>query len=55
MEEALHWLRKVPATATPGFMASAGAQLLRSPYASFQSVGREMLARAGAAGQVSTG
>ena len=47
MEEALQWLRKVPDTATSGFMRSAGALLLKSPHTEFQAVGREMMARAG--------
>ncbi len=44
MEEALHWLRLVPQTATAGFMRSAGALLLESPHEAFRAIGREMLA-----------
>lgn len=47
VQEALVWLRKVPETATPGFLAEAGPVLLASPHAEVQRIGRQMLARAG--------
>ena len=50
MEEALAWLKKVPATATPGYMAEAGRLLQASPHAGFRSVGVDMLARAAVPG-----
>jgi hypothetical protein len=43
----LQWLAKVPETATPRYLRQAGELLLQSPHASFQAIGREMLARAG--------
>lgn len=48
-EDALHWLAKVPATATPRYLREAGALLLESPDADFQAIGQAMLERAGAA------
>jgi len=50
VQEALAWLRKVPATATPGFLAEAGQALLQSPHAEVQRIGRQMLARVTAVG-----
>ena len=44
-EEALSWLRKVPLTATPAYLAEAGAMLAASSHPAFQAIGREMLAR----------
>ncbi|APW38700.1 hypothetical protein RD110_17060 [Rhodoferax koreense] len=48
MEEALQWLRKVPLTATPAYMALVGSRLRASPNAEFRAVGEQMLARAAA-------
>jgi TPR repeat protein len=45
-DEALSWLRKVPLTATPAYLAEVGALLAASSDPAFQAVGREMLARA---------
>lgn len=45
MEEALTWLRRVPLTATPGFMAEAGRALLQSPHEAFRRIGEQMLAK----------
>jgi len=47
LKEALHWLKQVPGTATPGFKCLAGRQLLDSSYPEFRAVGQEMLADAG--------
>ena len=44
--EALHWLAKVPETATERYLKQAGALLLESPHAAFRAVGERMLARA---------
>ncbi len=44
--EALRWLAKVPATATPRYLKQAGALLLESPQAEFRAIGERMLARA---------
>ncbi|QHJ00336.1 sel1 repeat family protein [Xylophilus rhododendri] len=49
MEEALPWLRRVPATATPRFLEEAGRLLAASPDARVRAVSDEMLARAAAA------
>jgi TPR repeat protein len=46
MDEALHWLRKVPETATPAYLRSAGELLAQSPHPAIQAVGRAMVARA---------
>lgn len=43
MAEALVWLRKVPATATPGYRRQAGEKLLQSPHPAFRAVGQQML------------
>lgn len=43
--EALHWLTKVPDTATPRYLAEAGTLLLQSPEARFRAIGQAMLAR----------
>ncbi len=48
VDEAVSWLRKVPLTATPGFLAEAGQVLVASPHAAVQEIGRGMLAQAGA-------
>ena len=45
-EEALQWLAKVPLTATPRYMAEAGALLLQSPQDEFRRIGQEMLDQA---------
>ncbi len=44
--EALQWLAKVPETATPRYLAQAGAVLLESPHGAFRAIGERMLARA---------
>ncbi|HZT54853.1 MAG TPA: tetratricopeptide repeat protein [Burkholderiaceae bacterium] len=44
--EALHWLAKVPETATPRYLKQAGALLLESTHAAFRAIGERMLARA---------
>ncbi len=44
--EALHWLARVPATATPRFLREAGTLLLQSPNTHIQAMGRHMLAKA---------
>jgi TPR repeat protein/GNAT superfamily N-acetyltransferase len=41
--EALRWLRMVPLTATPDFLARAGRMLLQSPVAELRAVGQQML------------
>lgn len=46
LQEALQWLRKVPATATPGFLAQAGQALLDSPHDTIRAVGQEMIEKA---------
>ncbi|TAF88201.1 MAG: sel1 repeat family protein [Curvibacter sp.] len=46
-DEALFWLQKVPQTATKAYRLLVGEKLLDSSHASFQSVGRAMLADAG--------
>lgn len=43
MDEALHWLRKVPLTATPGYRKLAGEKLLQSPHPTFRTIGQNML------------
>jgi TPR repeat protein len=43
--EALHWLAKVPETATPRYLEQAGALLLQSPHGAFRAVGEHMLAQ----------
>jgi len=45
-EEALFWLEKVPLTATAAYKRLVGEKLLDSPHATFQAVGRAMLADA---------
>ena len=45
--EALQWLAKVPATATPRYLKQAGALLLESAHHEFRAIGQRMLARAG--------
>jgi TPR repeat protein len=45
--EALQWLAKVPATATPRFLREAGELLLGSPRPAFAAIGRQMLETAG--------
>ncbi|MDT7515276.1 tetratricopeptide repeat protein [Rhodoferax mekongensis] len=45
-EEAMFWLEKVPLTATAAYKRLVGDKLLNSPHASFQAVGRAMLAGA---------
>ena len=44
--EALQWLDKVPATATPRFLREAGALLLDSPRPALRAIGERMRARA---------
>lgn len=44
--EALHWLRKVPQTATPAYLAEAGRVLQDSPNEEFRAIGGEMMALA---------
>ncbi len=44
--EALQWLAKVAATATPRYLTQAGALLLESRHAEFRAIGERMLARA---------
>ncbi len=46
MDEALHWLRLVPLTATPDFLARAGRMLVQSPVAELRAIGQEMLGEA---------
>jgi hypothetical protein len=55
-EEALQWLAKVPLTATPRYMAEAGALLLQSPQDEFRRVGQDMLSKAAGAntGQITS-
>lgn len=48
MEEAQHWLQKVPLTATPRYQRLAGEQLLQSPYPLFRAIGQQMLDRSDA-------
>lgn len=45
-DEALHWLKQVPDTATANYMRQAGAQLVQSTDAAFRAVGQCMLSRA---------
>ena len=45
-DEALAWLNKVPATATPRYLREAGALLRQSPDADLSAAGERMLARA---------
>ena len=45
-EEALHWLRKVPETATAAYLEEAGRLLLELPHEDYRNIGREMLATA---------
>ncbi|MGE0496520.1 MAG: tetratricopeptide repeat protein [Ramlibacter sp.] len=49
MDDALTWLNKVLATATPAYMAQAGALLQQSPVEAFRQVGQLMLDRSAAA------
>lgn len=49
MAEALAWLRKVPLTATPAYLALVGAQLRDSAHGEFRAIGQQMLEQAGAA------
>lgn len=44
--DALAWLRKVPETATTGYLSEAGAVLLESPHPEVRAVGQDMLERA---------
>lgn len=46
-EEALYWLRKVPETATPAYLAEAGNMLKESPKEAYRKMGIDMLAMAG--------
>lgn len=46
LEEALFWLRKVPLTATPAYMAEVGRLLQDSAEGEFRRIGSEMLALA---------
>ncbi|MBC8056937.1 MAG: sel1 repeat family protein, partial [Rhizobiales bacterium] len=46
LTEAMHWLAKVPETATPRYLKQAGELLRQSPHAGFRAVGEQMLARA---------
>lgn len=43
---ALHWLAKVPATATQAYLRQAGERLLESAYPEIRSVGETMLKKA---------
>ncbi|MFZ4286819.1 GNAT family N-acetyltransferase [Variovorax sp. HJSM1_2] len=43
LSEALRWLRLVPLTATPDFLARAGRMLVQSPVAELRAVGQQML------------
>ncbi len=43
MQEALHWLRKVPQTATPRYRVQAGEKLLQSTHPAFRAIGQEMV------------
>ena len=45
-EDALHWLRKVPETATAAYLEEAGRMLLELPHEDYRSMGRHMLATA---------
>ncbi|MEO6018463.1 MAG: tetratricopeptide repeat protein [Polaromonas sp.] len=47
-EEALQWLRKVPATATAAYLEEAGRMLLELPHEDYRSMGRDMQAAADA-------
>ena len=42
--QALEWLRKVPETATPAYLALVGQSLRDSPHSEFRAVGAQMLA-----------
>ena len=44
-EQALHWLAKVPETATPRYLEQAGTLLLQSPHDAIRAVGERMLAK----------
>jgi TPR repeat protein len=44
--EALHWLAKVPETATPRYLKQAGEMLRQSAHPSFRAIGQHMLDRA---------
>lgn len=44
---AVAWLKRVPETATIGFMKKAGYELQLSAHAEFRALARQMLARAG--------
>lgn len=44
--DALHWLRKVPGTATPAYLAEAGRVLQASADPEFRAIGGEMMALA---------
>lgn len=44
--QALHWLARVPETATPRYLKQAGALLRESTHAVFRAIGERMLARA---------
>jgi TPR repeat protein len=46
MAQAVKWLRKVPATATPAYLLEAGRLLVDSARPEFRTVGHEMLAQA---------
>lgn len=46
VDEALTWLRRVPATATPGFLDEVGRLLSDSPDPRFRAIGDEMRERA---------
>ncbi|CAM8654613.1 COG0790 FOG, TPR repeat, SEL1 subfamily [Comamonadaceae bacterium] len=46
LQAALHWLRKVPATATAAYLRQAGQRLLDSSYPEIRSIGESMLQKA---------
>ncbi len=46
LDEALHWLAQVAATATPRYLREAGALLLQSPHPQIQAMGQRLLAQA---------
>lgn len=44
INEAAAWLRKIPATATPGFLEKTGPELAQSPHPAIRAIGVEIMA-----------
>jgi len=44
INEAAAWLRKIPATATAGFLEKIGPELAQSPHPAIRAIGLEILA-----------